>query len=187
MTLISNLRWTTSDLELFPDNTNRYEIVDGELLVTRAPHLRHQAIADAICTELRNWSRNTGLGNAYTGIGILFSESDHVIADVVWVRQGRLDYLLDDSGHLTGAPDLIVEVLSSSAQDRRRDRELKFKLYSIQGVQDYWIVDREQQSVEIFRRHSAQLEKVSTLFVSDQITSPLLPDFECLVSVFFEL
>jgi Uma2 family endonuclease len=56
------VRWTTADLELLPDSSNRYEIIDGDLLVTKAPHWGHQkAIANTV-TELRNWSCATGLG-----------------------------------------------------------------------------------------------------------------------------
>jgi len=51
------VRWTTADLELFPDDGKRYEIIDGKLFVTRAPHWRHQNVADNVCAELKNWSR----------------------------------------------------------------------------------------------------------------------------------
>jgi Uma2 family endonuclease len=47
------LRWTTSDLDLLPDNGNRYEIIDGELFVSRAPHWEHQVVCGNIYTELK--------------------------------------------------------------------------------------------------------------------------------------
>ena len=53
------VRWTTADLELLPDNGNRYEIVEGELLVTRAPHWNHQVTCGNIYSELKTWSRET--------------------------------------------------------------------------------------------------------------------------------
>lgn len=43
------VRWTTAVLELLPDNGNRYEIVDGELFVTRAPHWNYQRVWSNIC------------------------------------------------------------------------------------------------------------------------------------------
>ncbi|MGV0107618.1 Uma2 family endonuclease [Nostoc sp. DSM 114160] len=58
------IRWTSADLELLPDNGNRYEIIDGELFVTRAPHWGHQKAIANICGELRTWSLSTGLGEA---------------------------------------------------------------------------------------------------------------------------
>ncbi|WP_442943827.1 Uma2 family endonuclease [Nostoc sp.] len=53
------VRWTTADLELFPDNGNRYEIIDGELFVTKAPHWKHQKTCVRISTSLDNWSQIT--------------------------------------------------------------------------------------------------------------------------------
>lgn len=173
------VRWTIADLEGFPDNGNRYEIIDGELFVTRAPHWEHQDIAGAIYAELRVWSRQSGLGQAAFAPGIIFSESDAVIPDVVWASNERLAQFLDSSGHLTGAPELIVEVLSNTQKDKKRDCETKLKLYSVQGVSEYWIIDREQQLIEVYRRENGVLKKAMTLFKADRLTSPLLPGFSC--------
>lgn len=188
MTLSSTnrVRWTISDLEGFPENGNRYEIIDGELFVTRAPHFDHQDVATAICAELRNWSKHSQLGKAVINPGIIFSESDNVIPDVVWVSHQRLAQILDEAGHLTGAPELIVEVLSQSETDRKRDRQTKLKLYSMEGVAEYWICDRQRQAVEIYLREAGLLRKTRTLFAADTLTSPLLPGFQCQVQSFFE-
>ncbi|YAG04170.1 hypothetical protein NSTC731_00367 [Nostoc sp. DSM 114167] len=59
------VRWTTADLELFAgDRRNRYEIIDGELFVTKAPNWDHQTSCGRIVTVLNNWSDETGLGKA---------------------------------------------------------------------------------------------------------------------------
>jgi Uma2 family endonuclease len=179
------VRWMIADLEGFPDNGNRYEIIDGELFVTRAPHLDHQDVAGAIYVELRAWSQQSGLGKPFMTPGIIFSESDAVIPDVIWISHERRSQLIDSSGHLTGAPELIVEVLSNTEKDKKRDRETKLKLYSIQGVCEYWIVDREQQLIEIYRRENGVLKRVMTLFRADKLTSPLLPGFSCDVGSIF--
>ncbi len=181
------IRWTTTDLELFPDNNNRYEIIDGELFVTRSPHWKHQSVVDSICTALRLWSKQTKLGQAVTSPGIIFTDADNVIPDVVWITNERLEMLLDEAGHLTGAPELVVEVLSSGEKQEQRDRQLKLKLYSMQGVQEYWIVDRLRQQIEIYRRDNAILKLAATLFAEDNINSPLLPDFSYRIGSFFEL
>ena len=114
------VRWTTADLELLAaDEWKRYEVIDGELFVTRAPHWQHQRVITNLCLELQLWSRTNGTGEVITTPGILFTEADNVIPDVVWVSHERLAILLDDDGHLTGAPDLIVEVLSAGAINER--------------------------------------------------------------------
>ena len=135
------VRWTIADLELFPDNGNRYEIIDGELFVTRAPHWKHQKACARIIIALGLWSQNTGLGEVVPAPGVIFSDTDAVIPDVVWASNDRLSVLLDEAGHLTAAPELVVEVLSSGSENEKRDRELKLKLYSARGVREYWIVD----------------------------------------------
>lgn len=183
---INRVRWTAADLELFPDNGNRYEIVNGELLVTRAPDWRHQRASTRICTALDTWSLSTGLGEAVQAPGVIFTDADNVIPDVVWVSQERLAVLLDAAGYLTGAPELIVEVLSLGDENQRRDRELKLKLYSERGVQEYWMIDWQKRQMEVYRREQALLRLVNTLLPPDQVTSPLLPGFSYLISQLFQ-
>jgi Uma2 family endonuclease len=184
-TASEKIRWTTADLELFPDDGQRYEIIDGELFVTRAPHWKHQNVGDNVCTQLKLWSRETGLGDAATGVGIIFNDADNVIPDVVWVSNQRLSEILDEAGHLTGAPELVIEVLSLGEFQKKRDKQLKLKLYSVQGVREYWIFDREKETVEIYRRENGVLKLAATLYKEDNLTSPLLPGFSCAVKVCF--
>ncbi len=180
------IRWTTADLAIFEgDRANRYEIIDGELFVTRAPDWKHQAVCINVGTMLKLWSDQSGLGQAAINPGIIFSESDNVIPDVVWASHERLERLLDEAGHLTAAPELIVEVLSPGKTNERRDREAKLKLYSVRGVLEYWIVNIQAQSVAVYRRENAVLKLVATLYPQDKLTSPILPGFNCLVSQFF--
>lgn len=185
-TPMNSVRWTTADLELFSgDRTNRYEIIDGELFVARAPHWKHQEICVNIGTALKIWSDESGLGKAAITPGIIFSDSDNVIPDVVWVSNERLEQLLDEAGHLTGAPELVVEVLSLGDKHEKRDRETKLKLYSVQGVQEYWIFERRERKVEVYRREKAVLKLAATLFSQDELMSPMLPGFTCLVEKLF--
>ena len=142
-------------------------------------------MADNICAVLNRWSDETKLGEATTSPGIIFSEVDHVIPGVAWVSNERLSILLNEAQHLTGAPELIVGVLSPGAKNERRDREVKLKLYASQGVQEYWIADRRLQQVQVYRPQAAVLKLVAKLFVGDEISSPLLPGFTCSVLLFF--
>lgn len=180
------IRWTIHDLDVLPPSEGtRYEIIDGELFMTRSPHRRHQQVAGQVFQELNLWSRTSGLGEAIPAPGIVPSDTDNVIPDVVWVSKERLALIEDAAGHLTGFPELIVEVLSPGESNIRRDRNAKLKLYSIQGVQEYWICDRFTQQVEVYRRQNSQLMLSATLLQGDDITSPLLPGFHCLVETFF--
>jgi Uma2 family endonuclease len=183
--LTQRTRWTTSDIELLPDNGTRYEIIDGELFMSKQPHWYHQRVCGNLYAELHQWSLASGAGQASITPGILFTEADNVVPDVVWISTERLAALMDEAGHLTGAPELVIEVLSPGLLQERRDREAKLKLYESRGVQEYWIVDWRLQQVEVYRREQAQLKLQKTLFAADTVDTPLLLGFTCPVARLF--
>ncbi|BCX03219.1 MAG: hypothetical protein KatS3mg053_1157 [Candidatus Roseilinea sp.] len=181
------VRWTAADIALLPQNEfTRYEIIDGDLHISRQPSWEHQNTCTNIATELTNWSRVSKLGQVSLNPGILLSETDNVIPDVVWISFERLRALKDPAGHLTGAPELVVEVLSHGEQNEARDRQAKLKLYTVYGVQEYWIADWRLKQMEIYRRERDRLRLTATLFAQDELTSPLLPGFACSVGRLFE-
>ncbi|MEG4214690.1 Uma2 family endonuclease [Microcoleus sp. Pol14C6] len=184
-TISDKVRWTTADLELLPDNGDRYEIIEGELFVTRSTHWGHQQTCGRFFSVLDTWSMSAGLGRAAINPGLIFTDADNVIPDVVWASNERLDILLDEAGHLTAAPELIVEVLSPGTDNERRDRDLKLRLYSVRGVQEYWIANWRLRQIEVYRREQASLRLVATLLRDDELTSPLLPGFSCSVAGIF--
>ncbi len=62
---------------------------------------------------------------------------------------------------------------------------MKLKLYSLYGVQEYWLVNWWLKTLEVYRRQDAQLQRVQTLLEGDRLTSPLFPEFEVeLASIF---
>jgi Uma2 family endonuclease len=173
-------RFTSRDLERLPDIEGvRYELVDGDLFVSKQPHWHHQYTCDRIARPLHDWNDRTGLGVAMTVPGLIFTEENDVLPDVVWISRDRLAALADAAGHLHGAPELVVEVLSPGRENERRDREVKLGLYDRQGVQEYWIVDWQQQAVEVHRRVDGMLRLAATLAGHDVVTTPLLPGFAC--------
>lgn len=183
---IGTKRWTTKDLEDLPyDEWNRYEIIDGELFVTRAPNFKHQRVCTKLISRIDRWSEETNLGAIVATPGVIYSDSDNVIPDLVWVKSDRLSELLDDSGHFQGSPDLVIEVLSYGKQDKRRDREVKLKLYSREQVMEYWIVDWRLEQVEIYRNREGSLLLDRTLSKNEDLTSVILPNFICAMSEIF--
>lgn len=180
---LEKVTWTIYDVEVLPENPAiQYELIAGDLLVTRTPHYRHQHICSRVAAALEIWSEKTSLGLTIINPGLIYSDIDSVIPDVVWVSHSRLAQIEDQSGHLTGSPELVIEVLSSGKDNERRDKETKLKLYSVQGVQEYWIVDRFKRQMEIYRREQNQLSLTATLMDQDEIYSTLLPEFTCRVS-----
>lgn len=182
---ISAPRFTSADLEHMPDDGKRYEIVDGELIVSKQPDWHHQLASGQLFAVLQAWNVQTKQGVANIAPGLIFADDDDVVPDVVWISRERLAVALGPDGKLYDAPEIAVEILSPGANNERRDRETKLKLYARRGVQEYWIVDWRKQQIEVFRREQATLKQVATLFAQDDLTSPLLPGFTCRVETLF--
>jgi len=170
-------RFRSADLDFFPDDGKRREIIDGELYVSKQPNLYHQAACSELVTMLNVWNRRTGAGQVIFAPGVIFAEDDDVAPDLVWVSLRRLSETLRADGHLHGPPNLVVEVLSPGSANEQRDREVKLKLYSRRRVDEYWIVDWRIRTVTIFRSDGEQLQYVATLTETDVLQSPLLPGF----------
>jgi hypothetical protein len=73
--IANSLRWTTRDLDAMPDDGGwkRYEIIDGELFVPRAPHIRHQKVGGKLYFALEAWSQSSQLGEPLQTPGVIFS------------------------------------------------------------------------------------------------------------------
>ncbi|RRR74837.1 MAG: Uma2 family endonuclease [Candidatus Viridilinea halotolerans] len=181
------LRWSIADLEVLPANGNRYELIDGELFVSKAPHWHHQATQNRISFELTAWSLRAGGGIVLPTPGIVYAEDEAVIPDLVWISAARRQLVLGPDGKLLASPELVVEVLSFGGTQEARDREAKRRLYSRRGVLEYWIADWRTSQLEIYRRQAAELRHVQTLLPGETLTSPLLPDFAVMIDRFFEI
>ena len=179
-------RFTIAMLEALPEDGTRHEIIDGELIVSTQPDLRHQMLSGRIYMALTVWSDETAAGVAIQAPGVIFAEDQAVAPDVVWASRARLPLISGDDGKLHGAPDLIVELLSPGPTNEKRDRETKLTLYSRRGVQEYWIVDWRRRQLEIYRRQELALRLVATLYPADVVQSPLLPGFAVRLDHFFQ-
>ena len=178
---------TVADLDAFPeDDGNRYELIEGELYVSRAPGIPHQRVLLNLEIGLSDYLKRNPVGILVPGAGAIFSDYDAVIPDLAFVRHERWDEVVTGD-KFTGALDIVIEILSPGAQNRKRDLSAKRKLYANYAVAEYWIVDSENQSVLIFRLREQSLEEVATLTGDDELSSPTLPDFQFQVKDIFKL
>ena len=183
---MKTIHWTSKDLEILPnDDGTHYEIIDGELYVSKQPHKYHQLVCTRIWSFLQTWSIQTENGEAVVAPGLIFTDDNDVAPDVTWMSNERLATTYQGDGKYHAAPDLAVEVLSAGTTNQQRDREFKLWLYSRRGVLEYWIVSWLERRIEIYRREEGQLKLHSTLYQSDNIQSPYLPGFTCQVGEFF--
>jgi Uma2 family endonuclease len=137
--------WSYEDLFSLPDDSRRYEIIEGELCEMPSPSWVHAAVISSLITMLIPLVTRLG-GRWFTApLGVFFQGASPVQPDI-------LVLLPDWSGNLTqrgieGAPDLLVEVLSPS--NRGHDLLTKRALYARAGVREYWLVDPEARTIEI--------------------------------------
>jgi Uma2 family endonuclease len=177
---------TVADLDACPDDSNRYELIGGELFVSRAPGIPHQRVILNLEVSISNYLKNNPNGILVPGAGAIFSDYDAVIPDLAFVRNERWDKVVTGE-KFTGPLDLVIEVLSPGAENRRRDLLVKRQLYGKYGAQEYWVVDSENRLVEAYRLREDRLESVATFRNSDEITTPLLPGLRLSLSEIFKL
>ncbi|MEQ1857955.1 MAG: Uma2 family endonuclease [Longimicrobiales bacterium] len=144
----AKVRYTYADYLATPEDSSRYEVVDGELFVTAAPRFRHQEVVANILWLLGSLAREHGLGKVVGGpITVRLHDELVTEPDVAFLRDDRLN--LVQGGRIHGAPDLVVEVLSPS--NRRFDRDLKRAGYLDHGVPELWLVDADENTIEVWR------------------------------------
>src|SRR5438094_3874622 len=124
---------TVADLDVTPDDGNRYEVIEGELFVSCAPGISHQRIVYNLLMALGSYLVRNPIGIVIPAPGVIFSELSGVIPDLVYVSQARQPEIAAGE-RVTGAPDLAIEVLSPGAENARRDRGVKRQLDGRYGV-----------------------------------------------------
>ncbi len=169
---------TIADIESMPEDGNHYELIEGELFVSCAPSLSHQAIVRRLIVAIQKYLERHPIGEIWPGPGVIFSNFSGVIPDVVFISNERLKEIASGD-RISGAPDLVIEVLSPGAENERRDRQAKRQLYKKYGVREYWVIDPERHTIEVYR--SQRVRPVVTFGLKDHITSPILPGFRCSV------
>jgi Uma2 family endonuclease len=182
----SSVKYTYDDLQTFPEGDGkRYEIIDGDLLVTPAPGNRHQFVLGNLYWQVRSYLEGARIGRLlFAPADVVLSDINVVEPDLLFLSNARLARLT--AKNIEGAPDLVVEVLSES--NRRTDEVRKRKLYESVDVLEYWIVDPELETVKVYRKAGERFERPVELSAEagDNLTTPLLPGFAVPVAKLFE-
>lgn len=146
-------RFVYADLVAMPEDGRRYEIVEGELIVSPSPRPRHQLIVGRLTRFLGEIAAE-GLGEVFPApLDVVLDDRNVFEPDVLFVRSERLGIVSETN--VQGPPDLVVEVLSESTRDDDLGRKLE--AYNRFGVAEYWVVDPDIQRVRVWRRAGAAL------------------------------
>jgi len=164
---------TYQDYLLLPDDGKRYEIIEGELYMTPAPATRHQIIIGRLVHLLLSYLETHPAGTVLTApCDVVLSDTDIVQPDLLYVRKDGKAQITKQN--VQGPPDLVVEILSPGTA--ARDRDLKRKRYERFGVLEYWLVDPDQNTLEILALKERQYVQVCLAARPATCASSLLPD-----------
>jgi Uma2 family endonuclease len=158
---------TYADLDHFPDDGRRYELVDGQLFVSPLARRRHQWVVTRLAHRLMAWTDVHG-GTVYAGVNVDLADDTHLEPDVGFARSQ------DTSGlGFERPPDLVVEV--SSPSTRSFDLGEKKDRYAADGAEEFWFVDLDADVVQRFVRRAGRYDAPREHRRGEALTSELLP------------
>ena len=173
---------TYEDYCNMPDD-ERYEVIDGELIMTAAPRVVHQDTSINIGTELRIYVKSNRLGKVlYAPTDVILSDTNVVQPDILFVSKSRAHIIAEEG--IRGAPDLVVEVLSPSTA--QLDKVRKRELYARFGVPEYWQADADEVSILVLTLVNGEYEIAGVYGPEETLVSPLLPGFRLDVDDVFD-
>ena len=161
----------------------RYELLNGELILSPSPKEIHQYILSILHLRIGTHARLNNLGKVYfSPFDVVLSDTDVVQPDLLFISNERADIITQDN--VRGAPDLVVEILSPTTADR--DRTVKLDLYAAHGVKEYWMVDPDSRTIMVLLRGQSRFE-VSGIYGEDQVlSSPTLEGFSVALREIFQ-
>ncbi len=175
--------WSKYDYLDLPTN-HLVEFDNGRIEVLPMPSIRHQNIQLNIAVPLRVFVQVHELGTVLCApmpllvAPLKFREPDVIFTRSAAPEESDLDKYLDSA-------DLVVEIVSEGAENRKRDLVLKRADYAAASIAEYWIVDPEQQSVAVLRLQGNEYIEAAVLGVGDLVQSAAVPGFEIPVSKIF--
>lgn len=170
-------RWPTYEDYLNIPGDDRYELINGELILVSAPNTAHQGAITGFILSLGSFVEFENLGRIFaapTEVILTDPEGINIVQpDIIFVSKEREHIIA--SANIQGAPDLLVEILSPSTA--RRDRTTKRHLYARHGVSEYWLADPDAQTITVMLLKDGAFETVGEYDMEDTLTSPTLEGF----------
>lgn len=168
------VKYTYQDLRSTPDDGKRYELFEGDLIVSPSPTPQHQIVISNLFSILDSFVRKQELGRVLTAPCDVFYGVDTVVEpDLLYISTERLPSMIKEN-YIEGSPDLVVEVTSPGTEER--DRGFKFKLYADKGVKEYWLADYQNQILQIYQLTRTGFSLAGEFKNDDEANSPLFPD-----------
>lgn len=173
--------WTDKQLEALPKDGHKYELLDGELIMSPV-HANHSTICSRLLISVGTFVQRQKLGEVYdSSAGFKLSEKLLLSPDVSFVSNATLKKIfIAPDKFLCGAPDLLVEVLSPS--DRMMQINRKLDHYFEHGARLAWLINWRKSQVHIYTPDSIEALTQS----NDVLTGgDVLPGFKCKLKYIF--
>jgi Uma2 family endonuclease len=183
MLAIKEKKQTIKDYKLLPEGAP-YQLIEGELIMTPAPNPKHQLISGNLFKSIAMYVDEKRLGVLfYSPIDIYLSEDNAFQPDIVFISSERRHIIKDDGIH--EAPELVIEILSPSTA--YYDIKKKFMVYEKSGVREYWIVDPEMNTVEIYFNENGHFSLKAKLENKGEIESFILKGLRLTLEEIFSI
>lgn len=164
--------WTYKHYAAFPEDGQRYEIVEGVLYMTPAPSIAHQRAAQKLFKRLSSSVEDADLGEVFIApVDVELAPNVVVQPDIIVVLKANLEKITPT--HIIGSPDLVVEV--SSPRTVGYDRRVKQDAYARAGIQEYWIADPAAQTVEVLLLESGEYYSLGVFSGQMPLSSRVVP------------
>ena len=152
-------------------NDKRYELIEGELLMTPSPVTRHQRISRRLEFILEKFITENNLGELFDAPYDVYFDNENVVQpDLLFISKDSLHIIGEKNVH--GAPDLVIEIISENSA--YRDMVQKKKLYAKFGVKEYWVVIPEGEEIEIYTLKDKTFQLYKTYGKDNTLESSLL-------------
>ncbi len=152
----------------------RYQLINGELIEMSGASDAHQVFLMWLCSGLLLQVDDLGIGEIrIAAYDVHIDEFNTYQPDLLFVSNARRHIFNPDGRGITGAPDVVVEILSDST--RRRDLAVKLPVYAANGVREVWIVDLDAATVTVHSGDGDTFAPVRTFAASDTLTSDAMP------------
>jgi Uma2 family endonuclease len=175
--------YTHADYQNLPEGAP-YQLIGGELVMTPAPSIYHQIISGRLGFQMRSFVTKQKLGLILDApVDVCLGETETFQPDILFISKERMEIV--EPARINGAPDLVVEILSPATA--YYDLRKKFKVYERCGVREYWIVDPDDKSVQVFSLKDGKLVLDQEVGEAGEISSCVLSGLTvCLGDIFAE-
>jgi len=167
-------QWTETDYFNLPPSNRLVELSEGELFVMPPPGFTHQKTLDNLYSALKAFVEERGAGvTVFAPLAVRLWPGKIREPDILFYTQAHRDRIGEQ---VSGPPDLAVEIISPGS--RATDRLDKFYEYARAGIAEYWLVDPQAKTVEVFTLEEGAYELLAKAEATGAAVSRLLPGLE---------